>query len=788
LIRRAFAVMLFLNFLIKRDSYAFFAARILLCVVACLFSLLEAHAQSANTRIEGTVQDQTGAPVTNAEVTIKNKSSVISENRTDADGHFKLDAATTQGVMLIVRAAGFASFERDFAAIHQSSDELIITLSPAPLSEQVTVTATRTETRLGETAASIVTLSSRDISTTAAATLDDALRQIPSFTLFRRSGSRTANPTSQGVSLRGVGASGASRAVVLVDGVPLNDPFGGWVYWSRIPRTSINNIEVLRGGASHLYGSDALGGVINISTRKAQTPVLALEASYGNEQTGDASLFASGQKGRWGASLGVESFKTDGYIIVDENQRGRVDTRAGARNAALNFTLERSISNSGSVFARASLFGEARSNGTPLQTNRTHIRQLVLGGDWQKRQAGSFTVRAYGATQLFDQNFTAVSADRNSETITRLQRSPAESLGLSFQWSRAVLKRETIVAGLDARGVRGASDEIAFVTGRPTSFVNVGGRERTVGIFFEDIIHLTMNLFITAGARMDHWHNYDALSSTRSISSTARTTTTPFPDRTETAFSPQLSLLYKPALRFSLFANMTRAFRQPTLNELYRGFRVGDVQTLANENLRAERLTGGETGANFSALNQRLNVRGTFFWTEITRPIANVTLRVQPGLITRQRQNLGRTRSRGVELEWDARVTNHWTMTGGYLFADATVLKFPANTALEGLLIPQTPRQQLTFQARYVNPSLLTFSLQGRASSAQFDDDQNLFRLRPFFTLDGFVSRRINKNIEAFAAAENLFNQRYDVGLTPVRTIGPPFLVRLGFRLHLGSR
>src|SRR5438105_10983986 len=115
----------------KQDSYALFAARIFLCVLTCLFSLLEAHAQTPNTHLEGTVQDQTGAPVANAEVTLKNKASIISENKTDTSGHFELDAAMTQGATLTVRAQGFASFESEIAAIHQSPDELIINLSPA---------------------------------------------------------------------------------------------------------------------------------------------------------------------------------------------------------------------------------------------------------------------------------------------------------------------------------------------------------------------------------------------------------------------------------------------------------------------------------------------------------------------------------------------------------------------------------------------------------------------------------------------------------------------------------
>jgi outer membrane receptor protein involved in Fe transport len=215
---------------------------------------------------------------------------------------------------------------------------------------------------------------------------------------------------------------------------------------------------------------------------------------------------------------------------------------------------------------------------------------------------------------------------------------------------------------------------------------------------------------------------------------------------------------------------------------------VGNVLTLANENLQAERLTGGEAGVRVTALNDKLVIRGTSFWNEVTRPVANVTLQTTPVLITRQRQNLGRTRSRGFEVEADARVNSFWKLTAGYFFADATVVRFPTNTALEGLRIPQVPRQQFTFQAQYANPSIATIGVQGRASSSQFDDDQNLFGLGSYFVLDAIVSRRVSARVDLFVAAENLFNQRYETGKTPVTTIGPPILVRAGFRLNLGSK
>ncbi len=764
----------------KRRWHFRFASSLLVLILAMC---LQASA-AQQTRVEGIITDQNGAPVAGAEVTLSIKS-FTSTATTNGEGRFAFDSVSQGNGTITVRASGFSTLERKWSA---DDKDLSLTLAPAALSDQITVTAERTLSRVSDTAASVLVLSTEDVTTTAALTLDDALRQVPGFTLFRRSGSRTANPTSQGVSLRGVGASGASRAVVLSDGIPINDPFGGWVYWGRVPRESVSRIEVVQGGASHLYGTDALGGVINFIPRDARDGALSFETSYGNQQTPDVSLFAGGRLFQWSAQLAAEVFHTDGYIIVDERERGPVDVRAGSEHTTLDLTLERSLSDKGRIFMRGGIFEESRENGTPLQTNRTHIRQLSAGSDWQSQSLGSFSLRAYGSTQIYNQDFSAIAATRATETLTRSQRVPAQQIGFTSQWSRAAGSRQTLVAGFDAREVRGASDELVFVAGNLTSAVGAGGRERTVGVFAQDIIRITPRWFVTLGGRFDRWRNYDALSATRPLANPGPGTVTRFADREETAFSPRLSLLHKLTDNVSFFLSGYRAFRAPTLNELYRSFRVGNVLTLANDRLRAERLTGGEAGANFAAFDSKLHMRGTFFWSEITRPIANVTLNVAPELITRQRQNLGRTRSRGIEIETDARLTNTITVSGGYQFANATVRRFPANTALEGLLIPQVARHQLTVQARYSNPSRFTLAIQSRAVGAQFDDDQNLLRLDRFFTLDLFASRSLGHNVEVFAAFENLFDQQYAIGRTPVKTIGPPLLARVGMRFHLGAR
>ena len=756
------------------------------CALSLVFCMPEASlACIQGARVEGVVRDQAGAAIAGAEISLV--AGALTETRTtDAEGRFAFASVPRGGARLQARARGFALFEKRWSIDDEA--RLEITLAPEGVFEQVTVTAARTVARVSDTAASVIVLAPEDLSTTAALTLDDALRQVPGFSLFRRSGSRTTNPTAQGVSLRGVGASGASRALVMADGIPINDPFGGWVYWGRVPREAVSRVEVVRGGSSHLYGTDALGGVVNFIPHSNASPMASLEASYGNQTTPNVSLFAGGRLGQLGGQISAEAFSTDGYIIVDEAERGRVDTPAASDHLTLDMSVERWMSDRARLFARGSYYGETRENGTPLQQNRTHIRQIALGGDWQSQNSGSLTARIFGSSQIFDQDFSAIALDRATETLTRSQRVPAQQAGLAVQWSFPAGASQTLVAGLDAREVRGASDELVFVAGRLTSAVGAGGRERVFGVFGQDIIRITRRLFLTASARLDRWRNFDAISTSTPLSQPGPPTVREFDERTETAFSPRLSLLHKLTENVSLTASGYRAFRAPTLNELYRAFRVGNVLTLANDALEAERLTGGEAGATVAGLNGRVNVRGLFFWSEVARPIANVTLGVTPELITRQRQNLGRTRSRGVEIEAEAAITDTIRVSGGYLFADATVLEFPANTLLEGLWLPQVPRHQLTFQARYSNPRRITVGLQGRATGIQFDDDQNRFELDRYFTLDAFVSRPIGRGVELFAAAENLFDQEYDIGRTPVRTVGPPVLARFGFRLRLGSR
>ena len=742
------------------------------CILLAFASTLSAQQQT----LRGMVVDSAGSPLSNARIEFRTTEG-LRFAATDQEGNFEI--ADVSGGTLLARYPGFTTVTLEIKG-GSSSPPLRIVLNPAPPLQRIEVSAPGDD-RVPPVPNSQFSISSQEIEASGSLALDDVLRQAPGFTLFRRSGSLFANPTSQGVSLRGLGASGASRAEVLLDGIPLNDPFGGWIYWNRIPRASVERIEVFNGGSSDLYGSGALGGVVSIESRSVHKSFATVEASYGSADTPELSLDVGLVAREWGISAAGQVLRTSGYIEVPQDQRGAVDTVAGTGDLAGSLELTRKLREQGRFFFRASSFGEKRHNGTPLQSNNTRIPAMDLGADWMSPTAGSISVRIYGLHEVFNQSFSSVSPDRNAEALTNVQRSPSQQVGFVGQWQRTLSGKHTLAVGMEGQDVRGESAETSFNVAGPTADLDAGGRQRTLGLFVQDAFYFAPSWLFTFGGRADSWVNSRGFSSRTPLRGGAATANS-FPERTETAFSPRLVLLHTFKTGVAVSASAYQAFRAPTLNELYRNFRVGNVVTNANSNLRAEKLAGGELGISLREWGERLTLRGNLFWSEVSDPVANVTLSVAPMLITRQRQNLGKTRARGVELAGEMRLSKQLRLSAGYILTDSRVVRFPANTALEGLLVPQVSRNQFTFQLSYAGRNWMA-GLQGRFVGKQFDDDLNTLPLGRFFTLDAEASRRLLPHARLFVAVENLTDTRYAIGRTPVLTLGPPLLARLGFRL-----
>ena len=232
---------------------------------------------------------------------------------TGSDGRFTIDKAPAGSATLIVRAGGFAEKRQP---VSSGAGEIKVVVSISSRNETVTVTPTRTEQRLGDIPASVSVLSSQEIKASPAITADDVLRQVPSFSLFRRSSSIGTHPTAQGVSLRGVGGSGAGRTLVLLDGVPFNDSFGGWVYWTRVPLASVDRFEITEDTVSSLYGNYAMGGVINIVTSRPTRRTVEFRSQFGDLKTQKFDFFGSDQWKTLGVAVDASFLRTDGFSNV----------------------------------------------------------------------------------------------------------------------------------------------------------------------------------------------------------------------------------------------------------------------------------------------------------------------------------------------------------------------------------------------------------------------------------------------------------------------------------------
>ena len=731
--------------------------------------------------IRGTVEDSSHATIRNATVTLRQGSSELSAT-TGSDGTFKFRNFSNDKLEISVSANGFALTRRTIPEGIRD-EELVIILQPETVSTEIEVTASRTALSADEAPQSVQILNAAKIHASGALEVDDVLRQVAGFDEFRRNSSRTSNPTTQGVSMRGMGSSGASRALVLLDGVPITDPFGGWVNWSQIPRESLESAEIVRGGASDLYGGQALSGVAQLLTRTPEGTDASLDFSYGNERTPNASGYLGHSFGKWLASGAAEYFRTDGYIPVEFSQRGAVDNPANSLHRNGQVQIQRQLLQRSRFFLRALGYDDSRHNGTIIEVNRTRAWQAVTGLDLEGSSNSLLQVRGYGGTESYHQTFASVAADRNSETLARVQQVPSRQFGLSAQYSRS-LGWNTVLAGAEFAHVTGESDDEIFTAGRPSSLVNAGGIIRTTGVFAEDIARITGRWLVTGVIRFDDWQPVSGFSQTITLPAGV-TVPIRFADRSETAWNPKLATTFRMNDHIALKGSGYRSFRSPTLNELYRSFRLGNSLTTANPLLRSERLTGWELGPTEKLFNGKLSLRQGYFWATVDRPIANVTLSTTPALVTRQRQNLGSTRAQGVEAQADWAIVKWIDISAQYQFVDAVVTSFPTDQSLVGLRIPEVPRHEFTFQARYSNAHFVTVAFQGRSNSSVFDDDRNTLTLDPYFKLDVFVSRRLNSYADFYAAAENLLNDHYMVARTNVVTLGSPLVARAGVQLHL---
>ncbi len=768
-----------------------------------------ARAQApADHRIDVTVLDSQGLPIFGAQVTAMLPAVNISRTAVSATEQFSIDRLAPGVYTVRVSAPGFQRQDITVDVTAQTLQAVEVRLRAAGPTEQVVVSATRSEQRIVDVPASVNVVTSTQIEQSPAVVADDVLRQIPTFSLFRRTSSIASHPTAQGVSLRGVGPSGVSRTLVLLDQVPFNDPFGGWVYWTRVPLMDTERIEVVDGPTSSLYGNYAMGGVINIVTHRAEPRTLIFKPQYGNRNTPKMDLFASDVWGKLGATFHATTFNTDGYRIVAEEERGTIDIDANVKYTTASGKLDYNPTDRVNLFFRAGIFDEERSNGKIGEGNDTSWKFGSGGVGLRFADGSNVDARIFFDKQEFHSTFFAVPPTavppRSQINLTLDQVVPTNAVGTMLQWNRVMqagAHTHVLSAGYDFRWIDGDSNEqtFALATGLTPLLNRIsGGTQKIGGLFVQDMVELTGKLQLTGSIRFDSWRNYDAHNFERTIATGAPTANNrELADKSDNAFSPRVAALYRATDRVNVWGSVSNGFRAPTLNELYRQFRVGAILTLANEELGPERLTGVEAGVSVAA-SDRVTVRGTFFNNRVKDPVANVSTNAA-GTV-RQRRNLGSTNIGGFQTDVAYRVNGQWGVSGAYVYDIAKVHEAPVDPTgfdLTGKYLAEVPKHRASFQVSYTNPSLFNVAIDNQFVGHQFDDDRNEAVILPnvsgkteiglpaYSVTNLTVARTINRNLDIFVGVQNLFGTTYYVGTNPT-TIGTPRLVNGGVRLKVG--
>jgi outer membrane receptor protein involved in Fe transport len=673
------------------------------------------------------------------------------------------------------------------------------------------VTASRTPQPPEHVPFSLQTFAGAALRATPAVTLDGALRSVPGFSLFRRSDSLTANPTAQGLSLRGLGPSGASRSLIVLDGVPLNDPFGGWVPWTLIPRESLARAELVRGGGATAWGNAALGGVVQLFTQRPEGDAESVAATAGDYSTRSGDFSVTRNVGRGNVQVLGHAFATNGFRLVAPERRGPIDVAAATHHSWLAGRWRQPLGETLELTLSARTFEEVRHNGTPYQRNasRANLGSLMLAG--QPTKTFAWTAVGYAQDQGFSSTFSSVNATRTAETPASDQFAvPSTALGAAWTgtWTHADGGRTT--AGVDARRVRGETRErFTFVAGNFTRLRVAGGTQEVGGLFALHEQPVGPQLRALIGARVDRWSELDGHRRESDLATGVASRDDHYGDRRDTEFNPSAGLVWTPAKAVRVRLAAQQAFRRPTLNELYRPFRQGANVTEANPALRTEQVTSGEVGVEWTVPGfltgklpagataaESLTLSAAAFWNDLHDAVGNVTLARGPGTfplfgtiaaggVGRQRLNLDRTRVQGLELSARCQLSREFSFTAEYLYDDATVRRAAVAPALVGKRLAQVPRQSGTLAAAWRMPGGLTLTPRVRWIGRQFEDDENTLILGEVVVADVGLSFPLAHRGEVFVNVENAGNARVETGRSGdgVVNVGTPRLIIGGLRL-----
>jgi outer membrane receptor protein involved in Fe transport len=755
-------------------------------LIAATAVALGGSSLAAQGTIRGTVsRADTHSPISGASVSVANPQRVAT---TDPKGAYVLRDLPAGTYVVTTTAIGRAPDSGSVVVPSSGTVSHEVSLKEGSLLlSSVIVSATKTAVEASKVTTTVNVLTPEQVRQSPARESQDMLREIPAVELPRTSS--LVGGTAQIVSIRGVDEG---RTAVLFDGIPVNDAWGEWIDWGRVPKGMIDRVEVLEGGTSNLYGNGAMGGVISFFGRPMSPGSMDLQVD-GGSRSGRHAFAAAGVPLASGFSVDANGDYQEGggYKLIGLNGAvGPVDVASSSITRNAYARLNYSPSSTWSAFATGHFFGDSRGLGTPLSVGNRDQRDVDFGLNGQGVGGGTLAIRGWDGRQIENQRATTIRSAtlRNAEDSSSNAQLPSHDWGASALWTRTgVIGLESFSAGADYRHYQGDYNEIDYnTTGCPSATcgaiarqISSGGNQSLSGAFLQAIAAPISPLRIELSGRVDQWNNDDGHSFL-----TGGTQTT-YQDRSKTAFSPRLGARYQITSSFSLHGAVYKAFRAPNLAELYRKQVSATSITVPNPDLSAETALGREVGFDWQPVDW-LQAKGTYYVAEYNDFNVPVTLTTNKpaecGAIAtcRIRQNVNAERSQGGEAYIALRPIHELYISGGVSYDDDRQQSGLPATATDATKphinrVP-SPRQTIraTYSANQLGDWTLMWRHEGRTTTL------GGIGLAPFTVVDANVQRELIPGLRGFVSVENIGDVKYQVNIAGAGTATNPFVYSIG--------